>query len=217
MGKVHVYKDCEGGKLGLGVKVTDESATLADLLAAWQPLCDDTDLYKEYAFGKYSACKGCKVNCCKQAYVIPDLISFKMMASYLGVSLWELASTYLDPDKLKINIPRLKTSPCVFLREGMCSIYPVRTLICRFYLCTHILGQTEELIYSITLAGMTATQVYLAKLGLVEMEHEVKGVTDYERHFLSFLDEYRESKMVDTFLVAQDYSGIPLKLFLPPA
>ncbi|NLU50078.1 MAG: YkgJ family cysteine cluster protein [Syntrophomonadaceae bacterium] len=216
MARVRVYKGQENGKLGVGVKVLDEQATLADLLEAWQPLCDDTGIYKAYAAGNYAACKGCQVNCCKQAYVVPDLVALLKISSYLKISPAEFARDYLDTDKLALGIPRLRTSPCIFLREGVCSIYPVRTLICRFYLCTHILGETEELIYSITMAGMVATQAYLAQLGLVDLEAQAQGITSYEQSFLRFFDEYRDTGMVEAFLLARDYAGIPLQLFLSP-
>jgi len=52
--KVSVYKDYENGRLGLGVKVVAEKATLADLLEAWEPLADDDSVFKQYALDHYS-------------------------------------------------------------------------------------------------------------------------------------------------------------------
>lgn len=212
---VYVYKEYEGGKLGLGVRVTDEQATLADLLSAWEPLSGDPAIYKAFAANHYADCRGCQVNCCRQAYVIPDLIALKRMSAYLGIAELDFARNYLDAEKLGITIPRLQTSPCIFLQEGLCTVYPVRTLICRFYLCTQILGETEEFIYTITLAGMAATQQYLAEAGLFDEQDGQVGLTDYEQHFLRFFGEYRGTRMVEAFLGARDYTEIPLSLFLP--
>ena len=137
------------------------------------------------------------------------------MSAYLGIAELDFARNYLDAEKLGITIPRLQTSPCIFLQEGLCTVYPVRTLICRFYLCTHILGETEEFIYTITLAGMAATQQYLAEAGLFDEQDGQVGLTDYEQHFLRFFGEYRGTRMVEAFLGARDYTEIPLSLFLP--
>ena len=211
--KVSVYKDYENGRLGLGVKVVAEKATLADLLEAWEPLADDDSVFKQYAQDNYSPCKGCRVNCCKQAYVIPDLVSLKKMSDYLRLSPLEFAIRYFDQEKLRLNLPRLRSSPCTFLVEDCCSVYPARTLICRFYLCTHILGETEELIYSIALAGMAATQLYLNGLGIIDLRAEVCGMSSYEACLRSLLDSSRETEGARAFLEAHDYSDIPLTVF----
>lgn len=39
--KLKVYQDEESDTLGIGIKILDDEASLADLLEAWQPLCDD--------------------------------------------------------------------------------------------------------------------------------------------------------------------------------
>jgi len=211
--KVSVYKDWENGKLGLGVKVAGKGATLADLLQAWEPLADDDTVFKQYAQDNYSVCKGCRVNCCRQAYVIPDLVSLKKMSDYLGLSPQEFAVRYFDQEKLRLSLPRLRSSPCLFLVEDCCSVYPARTLICRFYLCTHILGETEELIYSIALAGMAATQIYLHRLGIVDLGQQSGGMTSYEASLSSLLAKARDSKATAAFFEAADYSDIPLAIF----
>ncbi len=211
--RVSVYKEWENGRLGLGVKVVEEGATLADLLEAWEPLADDSSVYKQFAPDNRSVCKGCKVNCCRQAYVIPDLISLKRMSSYLRLSPLEFAVRYLDQEKLRLNLPRLRYSPCPFLVDDCCSVYPARTLICRFYLCTHILGETEEFIYSVTLAGMAATQLYLDGVGVMDLGAEVRGISGYEASLQRLLDSSRKTGAARAFLEASDYADIPLTVF----
>jgi len=46
--RVEVYKDYENGTLGLGVRVVDDEATVADLLEVWEPLSDDPGVSKRY-------------------------------------------------------------------------------------------------------------------------------------------------------------------------
>ena len=45
--------------------------------------------------------------------------------------------------------------------------YPIRALICRFYLCSTLRGDTEQLIYYISSLGMTATHVFARQEGLL--------------------------------------------------
>ena len=53
MNNIEVYNAVENGTLGIGIRVKGP-ATVQDLLDAWQPLCDDQSLYKQYAQGNYA-------------------------------------------------------------------------------------------------------------------------------------------------------------------
>lgn len=209
---VEVYNATEKGKLGLGIRINGP-ASVQDLLDAWQPLCDDQTIFKQYATGNYALCKGCQLNCCSTAYVIPDLISFKNMASLLSLDWPDFVGHYFQKEKREVGLLRLQPNPCVFLRNNICSIYPVRSLICRLYVCTPLLGDTEELIYKIAWTGAAATQVFAEQQGLIQGNGAGSG--SFDRLFTGLLEEYRESEGVASFLQAQTYEDVPLHYFLP--
>ena len=210
---VELYQDREDGKPAVGVR-TNGPATLQDLLDAWQPLCDDASIYKQYAPDNYSVCRGCKINCCNTAYVMPDLIAVRKMAEYLKTDYRSLMERYMQMDKTEAGVLQMQL-PCAFLKEGICSIYPVRSLICRFYICTDILGATQQLIYSITMTGITAAAVWAEKEGLVQSMSN-RGQSSFDLLLQRLLNEYRGHKQVKLFLEAENYSDIPLQPFLNP-
>ncbi|MGE5404244.1 MAG: YkgJ family cysteine cluster protein [Candidatus Saccharibacteria bacterium] len=209
--KIQVYKEKEDGKLGLGVKVVDGTATLSELLKAWEPLADDPLVVKKYATEE-GACKGCYNNCCNAAFVIPDLVSFKAMCRETGQTPEQFLESALDRSSLAKGIPRLRFSPCLFLRDRICSIYPARSLICRFYLCTELLGDTEELVYSIVTSGISATFIYLENEGLIKSG---QGLTGFDTSLLELVEKRREHLGTLQFLKAESYDEIRLELFLP--
>lgn len=110
------------------------------------------------------------------------------------------------------GIPRLKFSPCLFLNERICSIYPARSLICRFYLCIELLGDTEELVYSIVTSGITSTFIYLHNEGLI---NSGQGLTGFDMTLLDLVKKWRDHPGTAQFLNAETYDDIILEPFLP--
>ena len=213
MSKVEVYYPNQEGVSEVCLRIRDESATLEDLLQAWQPLCDDSSLFKSFAPGNHAPCKGCTVNCCQSAYVIPDLIAFKRMAEGLHLSHRDFLSAYFQADKLAVGLPRMKPNPCIFLQNNICSIYPWRSLICRFYICTPLKGATEQLVYSLTWTGITATIVKLEEAGLLQPDPGA-GMSSMDMLFNDLIVEYRDKPGVRLFMEADTYRDIALLPFL---
>ncbi len=213
MNKIEVYQSENNGKLVLGLKIKDDKANLQDLLDIWQPLCDDNLIHKEYAPGFHDVCKGCQVNCCNTAYVIPDIIAFKKISRELNLDQQDFIKAYFEPEKLAAGLIRLQPNPCIFLDQNICSIYPIRSLICRFYICTPLAGETEELIYKLSWAGAAATQIFAENQGLLNRDQGV-GRSSFDLLFCNLLEEYRGTQMVEAFLQAHDYRDVPLGLFL---
>lgn len=205
--KVRIGKE----KGRIKIEKIDENASLKDLIAAWQPLCDDADVYKLYA-DETNICKGCRVNCCNTAYVIPDIISFKKLASFHKLEYDDFISFYFQEEKVKRGILRLKPEPCVFLKDNICTVYPMRTLLCRFYLCSEIEGDTEEFIYRITWTGIAAAQLFALQNGLLKDIHS-SGLTSFDLLFKNNIDYYLRSPNVKSFLLADDYEEIMLRDF----
>lgn len=211
--KIEIYYDENDEADGLRVRVKDNNATLQDLLDAWQPLCDDERLYKLYAEGQHRACRACTVNCCNTAYVIPDLVAFKKMAALTHLDHPEFVARYFQEEKLKAGLLRMKPNPCIFLQENVCTIYPVRSLICRFYLCCQLAGETEQLVYSLSWIGAAATQLFAEKMGLLKSYPE-SGVTSFDLMFRRLVEDYRNDSRVQLFLQAREYEDIPLAPFV---
>ncbi|NLG32761.1 MAG: YkgJ family cysteine cluster protein [Syntrophomonadaceae bacterium] len=193
----------------IGVKLLNQDATLFDLLEAWQLVCDDRNLDRRYG-DRLNLCRGCLSNCCNTAYVIPDLISFKSIAQAKGLSYFKFLKDYFSPGKLKLGLAMLKFNPCIFLHNGSCTIYPLRTLLCRFYLCTDLPGSIEQLIYYISGIGMTATQVYLQTAGMLDSDKSA-GCSSFDKMFFNLIEEYQQDSNIELFLQAHSYREIPLK------
>jgi Fe-S-cluster containining protein len=211
--KIEIYYDENDEADGLRVRVKDNNATLQDLLDAWQPLCDDERLYKLYAEGQHGVCRACTVNCCNTAYVIPDLIAFKKMAALTHLDYPEFVARYFQEEKLEAGLLRMKPNPCIFLQENVCTIYPVRSLICRFYLCCRLAGETEQLVYSLSWMGAAATQLFAEQMGLLKSNSE-NGVTSFDLMFRRLIEDYRHDPRVQLFFQAREYEDIPLAPFV---
>jgi hypothetical protein len=210
--KVEICYQDENGKKAVEVKITDDTATLQDLLDVWQPLSDDASLYKLYAEGQHQACRGCTVNCCNTAYVIPDLISFKKMALFIGLNYSEFVNRYFQREKLQVGLLRMRSNPCIFLRNNICTIYPIRSLICRFYLCCQLTADTEQLIYSLSWTGAAATQLFAEEKGLIK-DIPGQGLSSFDMMFKKMIEEYRYKPEVQLFMQASEYNEIPLTIF----
>jgi len=198
---------------GIKVHINDDNATLQDLLDAWQPLCDDEKLRKLYAEGQHHACRACTVNCCNTAYVIPDLIAFKKMAALNRLDYPQFVARYFQQEKLKAGLLRMQPNPCIFLQNNLCTVYPVRSLICRFYLCCKLAGETEQLIYSLSWTGAAATQLFAEERGLLQTSPEY-GLTSFDLMFKELIEDYRHDLNVQLFMQAGEYSDIPLAPFI---
>lgn len=213
MEKIKIYQTHNNGEPAVGIEVVDPSASLADLLTAWQPLCDDTAIYKLYAADNHSSCRACVANCCNTAYVIPDLIAFRKMALALNCDYPEFIADYFQSGKVELGLPRLRPNPCLFLKEGICTVYPVRSLICRFYICTSLTGDTEQLIYDLAWTGAAATIIFARERGLLPVGSP-GGYSSFDLLFKRLLDEYQDDPRIQLFLQAIEYDDIPLKPFL---
>lgn len=213
MSKVELYQGSENGKNKIGAKIVDPTATLDDLLVAWQPLCDDEKLYKMFASGYHCACRGCQVNCCNTAYVIPDIIAFRNMCVHLNLKESDFAQKCLDQHKRSLGFLRLSPNPCLFLKDNLCTVYSRRALLCRFYVCSDIMGDTEQLIYSITWTGIAAAQAYARERSLIPL-HPGGGFTSMDLMLAKTIEEFTRHPGVELFLRARAYAEIPLKPFL---
>ena len=213
MSKIIIYQGNENGQAGIGINIKDKSATLADLLDAWQPLCDDTGIYKLYGDNHFAVCKGCQTNCCNTAYVIPDIIAFKKMAALKNLDYSSFIASYFDREKVPAGLLRMQPDPCIFLSNNICTVYSCRSLICRFYVCAHMLGDTEQLIYSLAWTGITALQIFAEKNGLIKTDSKV-SLSSFDLMFKKLIEEYRYKPQVELFLQADEYEQIPLGAFL---
>lgn len=211
MAQVQVYYCNNPHNEGIALHI-DSNASLNDLLAAWQPLCDESAYGKKYASDPKQSCRACTHNCCDTAYVIPDLIAFKKMARHLECDFEFLVDNYFQPEKRRIGLLRMLPNPCVFLKDKLCSIYPIRSLICRFYLCATLRGDAEQLIYHISSLGMAATHVFARQQGVLG---EKRGSTSsMDRLFLELFEKYASDPLLQYFLSAEEYEDIPLHPFI---
>lgn len=213
MNKIEIYRDAANDQAAIGIRINDEGAALSDLLDAWQPLGDDESIYKHYGDCHFAPCKGCTNNCCNTAYVIPDIISFKKMAALKKLDHKSFIQAYFAEDKIRAGLLRMRPDPCIFIKDNICTVYPCRSLICRFYICTDITGQAQQLIYSLAWTGAAALQLFAEENGLIKTDGP-GGLSSFDLMFKKLIEEYRYKPQVRLFLQADDYAQIPLKPFL---
>lgn len=78
-------------------------------------------------------CQKCRECCRREAgWFLPDEIGFA--AVYLGLTEKEFTEKYLEEheqDGVLTLAPRMTKSGCIFLKNGLCSIHPVKPYECR--------------------------------------------------------------------------------------
>lgn len=77
-------------------------------------------------------CHGCS-HCCEDIDTIRvNIFDVERMAAYLKMPIKKFINKYVKTIK-KNGMVLWKTKPCVFLRQGRCTIYPVRPTMCVVY------------------------------------------------------------------------------------
>lgn len=211
------------GKKGLRLIVLDPTASVQDLLDAIQPFSDEVSIHKDYLEDGHGTCRGCQVNCCRESFVIPDIISFHGLLDYLQLTAVDFLDGYFDAHKVKNGLPRLISGPCIFLKEDICSVYPYRTLICQLYICTPMTGDTEELVYSVVGAGigeLIRNGREQAFLPAWPDENNCgwqlsSALTGYDRIFVKLLEQWVDHP-ANPFRDAKSYAEVKLKAVCPP-
>jgi len=87
-----------------------------------------------YGDGLFFACRECGACCAlKDAFVWVDKKDIRRVAAYLGMSGDQFEAEYVRLVDGDMALLEGDNSPCVFLREGSCSIYPARPSQCRTF------------------------------------------------------------------------------------
>lgn len=222
------------GRMGLDCAILEPDATLADLNAAFAPYADAGEVYKGHLRGA-GPCLGCQGGCCTTSIIAPDLLSFRATMDFQGLTAAELAERTLDPEWLARGVVHYRSQPCIFLRDNRCSIYPVRSVICRTFICCDYTPDLEDLVHNSIGAGLAALREFLAGAG-VPVPAPDAGVislaaTPYQAEFLRFytrwalgagrLEEegelYPGPGMGNPFCTATGYEQVPLRPFCTAA
>ncbi len=196
---------------GLDLAIRDPKASVQDLIEAIQPWCDDEQIHKLYMEGYQGACRGCAVNCCRECFVLPDAISFRWLQKHLCLEPAEFIRQYFDPERLAKGLPRLQSSPCIFLREDLCTVYPYRTLICRLYICTPMTDEAQTLVYGTVAAGIGEFLRIAQNEGyLPKTEEAGTAWSGYEKLMLELIQAEAE-RLDNPFRGALKYEEVPLR------
>ena len=76
-------------------------------------------------------CRQC-ANCCKVVQPVLKSLDIERLAISLGLPVEELMARYLQEDEEE-NGYCFKTTPCPFLNDNLCTVYPHRPYDCRSY------------------------------------------------------------------------------------
>ncbi|MCL2498555.1 MAG: YkgJ family cysteine cluster protein, partial [Symbiobacteriaceae bacterium] len=128
-----IYRDIEGAT-GLELAAISPTATVASLFPPLQLAGDDPLLPKREHPARLAVCAACRNNCCRRYPIVPDVIAVRHLATKFGYSIENFAKKYLTlPDNFLLA--EFQGSSCPFLSQELCTVYDLRPLLCRFYLC----------------------------------------------------------------------------------
>ncbi len=84
---------------------------------------------------RFACVSGCSAPCCRGHAIALSPYEVLRIAEYLKMGSEELEERYLRQHYEESGVPllMLERSPCRFLVDGRCSIYPARPLACRLY------------------------------------------------------------------------------------
>lgn len=205
----------------LDLKSLSAKARVNDLLQAFQQATDDKLIYKPQLKTRYGVCAGCRDNCCRQFEINPDFLSATKIAKSKGMGLKEYSLKFLDFNE-DLYFPKFIGKPCPYLKSNLCTIYPIRPLICRLYLCTPMSDSLENLRAAVCYMGEGALIVELLKEGLlppsftyeyriqtIESDWQAGNITKrvydlrMEQHYLMYHQ--------NPYLKGSDYDSVLLK------
>lgn len=219
--------------MGLDLLLLDPTASVADLMEAFEPYAGVEGALHKRHLGRSAPCCGCRQNCCTTSIVIPDPIAFAAVARRLALDEAELLRSHCDHETSAAGVPSLVSRPCTFLApDDTCSIYRDRSLICRAFICCPYTEPLQDLIHNILGAGLAALT---ARLHAAELLPPVSGESlaaiysqsAYHAEFSRFLsrwirrethpgDDLPPAWYVNPFQTARTYHDLPLAAFLPP-
>lgn len=216
--RVAVFPKELGGRAGLDLVVLEPDATVADLAAALDPFAGEAPVYKRQLRGG-GGCAGCRESCCTTSIIAPEPISWRLTAAHLGLTEAELADRCLDPVARAHGVAVYRSFPCTFLRDHLCSIYPVRSLICRLFICCPYTGVLEDLVHHIMGAGAAALRARLAARGLLGPLRPLGGA-GYAGEFARWYTLWQgggpsgvPAAAANPFHGAETYADLPLRAF----
>ncbi len=121
------------GKPGYDLTIHDELATVQDYIAAMENAIEILPLFLHRK--KANKCAGC-AECCKDAILL-NWVDVMMIREQLSIN--QVAKIRIRENDFAIGIilSEEKEMFCSFLdrTNNLCTIYPVRPLVCRVYVC----------------------------------------------------------------------------------
>lgn len=125
-------------------------------------------MYKRHLRGAGS-CRGCVGGCCTTSIIAPDVLSFRWTAQRLGLSSAEQVCRFFDAAALGRGELRYRSLPCAFLDPGenICTIYPVRSVICRTFICCDYTPDLEDLVHNVMGGALAALLEQLREEGVL--------------------------------------------------
>lgn|GEM_PF-3933996 len=210
------------GRIGLDLVILEPDATLQDLIQALQPFAEcHGEVYKLQLKGP-GQCRGCVDSCCTTSIIAPDSVGFSAVASALGLTESEFLAAHCDPVHLERGQVRFYSRPCEFLSaDGLCTIYQVRPLVCRLFICCTLSPALEALLQNALGASLAATVHHLTGHELLaHFAHPTPGAESdvgFERLYATWVVHAPTGNEVQVpawhenpFLGAGSYAEIPL-------
>lgn len=209
--KVAVFPKPWHNEVGLDAVILEPDATAADLLAAMEPFSDDEEITKPYLPARRGVCRGCPDNCCVRSWIAPDLPAVSALLKSRGLTWTELADRYLDRAAYARGVVRFRSRPCIFLVDNCCQVYEDRPAICRFFVCSPLTAELEDLGHRIIGVGLAALIQTFSRSGLLPekpdllpiIEWHNKSTDLYEQEFLRFYLDSLGRQAPERFSYAQ--------------
>ena len=197
-----IRKHIVEGQEGLELINLDENATVQDLFVPLQLATDDALLPKREHPKRMATCAGCSNNCCRRFDILPDLLTTRKLAQYLGQTWHDFILHYVFWDE-DSPFAQFRGRHCPFLSTNLCAVYAARPAFCRFYLCVPQGERLEKLKAQILLLGEVALRHELIANGLASQAQ----AAHYARSHQEVLDWPQHNPLAN----AQSYADVLLR------
>ncbi|MEW6661636.1 MAG: YkgJ family cysteine cluster protein [Bacillota bacterium] len=141
------------GKTGLDILVADPNASVADYLSAVDGFISRAPVERSRSQGS-PCCLGCYA-CCQERIPLTSIDYDRLFTHHLAKAEEQPWRRFLDKISLisvkgrqvDITMRLDQEGLCIYLdrNKGLCSIYPIRPLVCRTYICAPLSKNAMDL------------------------------------------------------------------------
>jgi len=133
------------GKMGYNIKVNDPRATLQDYIDAVEMFISGSGCFRSRK-PELETCYGCDL-CCQERIPVTMVDVFNLTGPNVEEAFKKFLHVYVDRRVVDITMALDGRGKCIFLdnTKGTCTVYNMRPLVCRTFICCPSTGGAKKL------------------------------------------------------------------------